>query len=141
MKPFKFSLETLLALRKAKLESQEQQLATAVTAYNYEQEKLRINRTKSTQTWANTIGGQHSDYLYLERLEKQSQKIDEKRHEAHLNMEQEQKRYNDIRKDLKVLEKLYDRQYHAYKKKLQQTQDEAIAEMVQAQKRIHNHSS
>ncbi|WGK68940.1 hypothetical protein P0082_10705 [Candidatus Haliotispira prima] len=144
MQRFQFSLDTLLSLRQAKLEKQEQQLAVAVSNYNRQQEKMRFNRENSAHTWANLRGSgsgvlrdsespdprkSHSDYLYLDSLEKRSREIDERMHEARLVMENEQKCYADMRKDLRVLEKLRDRQHQKYKQKLEKVQDEASAEM------------
>ena len=146
MRKFQFSMETLLALRRAKLEQQEQQLAAAVTDYNRGQEAMRSNRQASAGTWNNLRGsghgsaaGQelnpwqsHSDYLYLARLEGQSREIDGQMHEAHLAMEVEQKRYAEMRKDLRVVEKLREQQLHEYKREREREQDESAAEMSRA---------
>ena len=119
MRRFHFTLETLLTVREAKLEQQEQQLAVAVTAYNRKKGELDANRKACARTWNNLNSDpkqSHSDYLYVQRLEKQSQEMDAKMHETHLAMEEEKKRYADMRKDLRVLEKLRENQYREYKK-------------------------
>ena len=149
MQRFQFSLEALLLFRETRLEQAEVKLATAVSAYNQKQQKLLANREASAQTWANLHGDDslqagreprlpvsagfwkrsHSSYLYLERLEKQGREMDESMHEAHAAMEKEQKHYTDIRKDLRVLERLRERQYRQYRWKAENQRDEDVAQM------------
>ena len=143
-------MEALLLLRETNLEQAEAKLATAVSVYNQKQQKLRTNREASAQTWANLHGDaslqtearlpvsadfwkrSHSGYLYLERLEKQGREMDESMHEAHGAMEKEQRHYADVRKDLRVLERLSERQYDQYKWKAEKQQDENVAQMSAA---------
>ena len=153
MQKFEFSLEALLLLRETKLEQAEARLGTAVSLYNREQQKLRANREACAQTWANLhedalprtgrresglpdsagfLKRSHSGYLYLERLEKQGREMDDSMHEAHAKMEKEQKNYTNMRKDLRVLERLRERQYRQYKRKAENQQDENVAQMSSA---------
>ncbi len=137
MKQFHFTLETLRTLREAKLEQQEHHLAVAVTAYNRKKGELDANRKACAKTWDNLNSDprqSHADYLYVQRLEKQSQEIDAKMHETHLAMEEEKKRYAAMRKDLRVLEKLRENQYREHKRKLELERDEEAAEMSRAHK-------
>ena len=153
MRRFQFSLEALFLLRETRLEQAEAKLAVAVSEYNREQQKLRANREAGAQAWAGLHGDvlnpaeaslpasagfwkrSHSGYLYLERLEKQGREIDESMHEAHAAMEAEQKRYTDMRKDLRVLERLRERQYGQYKRKAENRRDEETAQMSAAHSR------
>ncbi|MEM9423700.1 MAG: hypothetical protein AAF975_02785 [Spirochaetota bacterium] len=137
MKKFQFTLETLRVFREAKLKEQEQHLASAVTAYNIKQKALRANREASERTWKNLNEEPRkvfSDYLYLDRLEKQGKEMHGEMHEAHLTMEEEQKHYTVMRRDLRVVEKLRERQYREYKQKEERVKDEAIAEISRARK-------
>ncbi len=136
MRKFQFSLETLLSLRQARMEEQEQKLAATVASHNRERECLRSNREAWARTWAGHSALEprksHADYLYLERLERQSRVLDEKMHEARRAMEQEQRRYADMRKDLRVLERLRECQYREHRQKRARKQDEANAEISRA---------
>lgn len=137
MQKFQFKLEALRALREAKLQVQEQELGHSVAALNQMQQREKSNTQSQEQVWQNIASTQpqnlNTDYLYLMRLEHEKKQIGQDLNHAKERVQQEQQRYSELRKDLKVVEKLREKKLKDYKRKYSLHEEQQLEERLRSQ--------
>jgi flagellar FliJ protein len=121
MKRFKFNLEKIMQLRKFKEEECKIALGQAVSFLNKIENDIKetaLKRHAATSLRFSNVDETASWEIYILRLDQQADRLTEQAAQAQIVVEEKRALYLEAQKDLKVIEKLKEKQQKEHKREM-----------------------